>query len=484
MADPITQSKNNPARKVDLSRELLLGQAAQNAFLSFLNDYLRGLPQYVDDVERDFGHDIYERMMRDPAIASAVTYLKTAVLAGGVRIVSPVSAPSSFQDDPEQQAAFDKAEEVREFIDDMLANLQEPLEDILANMLDALVFGHALAEETYALDGGRLRLVTLRVKPRKSYAFVVSKFMDVQGVIPQYRGTGAQSVVDAKDVIPRDKFFVLTFQSRGGDPRGTSLLRPAYNPWYLKQQVWPMYLKFLSQFGTPSIAAYLPPDAQDIEVTDAEGRPLLDAFGNPVMMSAAEAMLQKVVAFANGTAVVLDNEAKLDLIQSQGDGDAYTKAIDLFDRQITRAILIAVRTVMESEHGSRADSQTSQDVVADFVQAIRRSVEAAFYRDVIIPTVRYNFGDEAADNNLCPYLSLSDVAREDVTEVGRMIANLASAGLLHESQYPGIDAKLGLPERDFEAQMDELSALREMAREQTHWLSGTSPEPEPEPEED
>ncbi len=86
----------------------------------------------------------------------------------------------------------------------------------------------------------------------------------------------------------------------------------------------------------------------------------------------------------------------------------------------------------------------------------------------IVPLVRYNWGDDAAAE-LCPYITLSDVAPEDVVAVGNMIANLArQPGLIHPSQYPGIDQKLGLPERDFASQMAEMNAANQRAQEIAH----------------
>ena len=38
--------------------------------------FQRALPRYVDDAERDFGTDLYDRMLRDPMVAAAIDTLK------------------------------------------------------------------------------------------------------------------------------------------------------------------------------------------------------------------------------------------------------------------------------------------------------------------------------------------------------------------------------------------------------------------------
>jgi hypothetical protein len=186
-------------------------------------------------------------------------------------------------------------------------------------------------------------------------------------------------------------------------------------------------------------------------------------------MSAADALLQKLIAWTNGTAIALEHGTELQLIESKGDGEAYIKAIDLYDRQMTQAVLIAIRATMEAQHGSKADSETAQDLLGAFAQLLKRKIEAAIYRDCLLPLVRYNWGEEAA-GELCPFLSLSDVAREDVVDIGNMIANLARAkeGMIDDSQLPGIDSKLGLPERDFAAQMAARTEQRQREREIDH----------------
>lgn len=476
MVEQTSQTKNSIRKQVDITREMLLGILANHTLLAAISAMVKALPAYIDDAERDFGLDIYDRMLKDPALSSSLLAIKVLVLSEGPRFLNRVQAPSMHKPDPGQEKKYQQGEEMRLFIERMCDGLQAPLEDILEEMLDFMPYGHKVAEKVYGAEGGKLVLKKLRVKPRGAYSFVVNQYVDFLGLVGAGAGRSTLVASDVKeeDIIPREKFFVLSYASRGGDPRGTSILRPAYNSWYLKQQTWPQYLKFLSQFGTPSIAGFLPPNSGEVELVDSQGNVLTDDEGCAVTKSAAEIMLQQLVNFQNGTAIVLDHDTKLDLIQSDGDGGAYIKAFDLYDRQMVRAVLIAVRATMEAEHGSKADSGTAQDIVSEFAQFIQRRVEVAFYRDVILPTIRYNFGDEAAEE-MSPFMSLSDVAREDVVAMGNMIANLARADMIHPSQYPGIDAKLNLPERDYEAQTEEMQADRESARERDQMLKGLLP---------
>lgn len=477
MPDTATQPKIGPVKRSDLNRELLLGILGSNAYLLAVNSYLKTLPAYIDDAERDFGTDIYERMLRDPALASAMQAIRVMVLADGPRFVAAAGAPNPAKPDSEVQARYDRAIEIRDAIEGMCDNLQQPLEEILADMLDYLPYGNCVAEKVYEPRDGLLALSILRPKSRKAYRFVVDDKASVLGLLKaSARGqmtNGTLADVNPADVVPREKFWVLSNSGFANDPRGSSILRPAYNAWFLKQQTWPQYLKYLSMFGTPSLVGYLPPDAGDVELIDISGAAILDSDGNPTVLAPEDAMLQKIIAFTNGTAIVLPSGAKLDPIQSEGDGSAYIKAIDLYDRQMTRAVLISTRTTMEAEYGSKADSSTAQDLLSEFAQFIQRQVEMSFFRDVIYPTVVYNWGEEAVE--LAPHMDLVSTDRSDIPDMINAIANLGRAEMIHNSQLPAIDAMLNLPERDYEAMIEEQQAEKEAQADREAMLRGMLP---------
>jgi len=235
------------------------------------------------------------------------------------------------------------------------------------------------------------------------------------------------------------------------------LLRRAYNAWYLKQQTWPAQLKYNIQFATPSILGKLPPNSAPVGGEDGSE-----------MITPEQAMVEKLVAWSAGTAVVVDNGAEIKLIEGKGDGSNFTNAIDLYNREITRAILIAIRATMEAQYSSKADSGTAMDLVGQFAQMVRRRIEATFNRDVIAPLVRMNFGEEAM--GFVPALSLSDLSPGDVEGRGNMIANLGRAGMIHQSQLPGIDASLDLPERDMEAVQAEAEGQTQAAADRQAML--------------
>ena len=47
---------------------------------------VRGLPPYIDDLTRDFGDDLYSRMLVDGQVAACITILKAAILEDGIHL--------------------------------------------------------------------------------------------------------------------------------------------------------------------------------------------------------------------------------------------------------------------------------------------------------------------------------------------------------------------------------------------------------------
>jgi phage gp29-like protein len=243
-------------------------------------------------------------------------------------------------------------------------------------------------------------------------------------------------LIDPTDerVLPREKFAIATFRPKDNDPRGTSDLRPAYNPWWLKLQTWQEFLKYLAQFASPSIVGTAAPGAT-VEIDPATGTRI-----GPI-----EALLEKLIAFHNGTALALPHGAMAELLYSSGEGQAFLSAFSLYNAEITKAITTQTLASNEAEFGTRAQASVHQDALGTIVRQAKRSLCRTLRRDVLRNTVRYNYGDKLAA--LTPKVSLGEVEAEDEARLITAFAQLQSSSYLHPSQYAGIDRRLNLPPR-------------------------------------
>lgn len=419
---------------------------------------LRGLPWAFDDLSRDFGDDIYERILLDPAARAVNNTLISGILEEGATLTTAV--------DDRAADGYDLAHEISAFCESVLCDLETPLDDVLWDMLGAVALGSRVAEKVYQLAPSTsyslpdttpiqrgqelLTLSALKVKPRRSLAFVVDPFMSTIGLLGRPPGGAISTTVvsdttrNIANLLPREKFAVLSFRPENNDPRGTSVLRPAYTPWWTKQQIYPEFLKYLAQFASPSISVIASEDATKHGITVT-----LDD-GSTVTKPAVEVLGEAILAFQNGTGMAFPYGTILDALEVTGDGSAFHKAFTFCDQQIALAVLHQTLATLEAEHQARASSETHQDTLETIIRQAKRAVCVMLRRDVLRPLVAYNYGMEAA-RQLTPSVSLGSVERTDLPAMMTAIAALTKASYLHPSQFAGTDAQLNLPPRDLDA---------------------------------
>jgi hypothetical protein len=173
-------------------------------------------------------------------------------------------------------------------------------------------------------------------------------------------------------------------------------------------------------------------------------------------VSPQEFMAGQLVAFQNGSVLVVPAGAEVAPIQPQGDGSAFHRAVDLFNREIVQAILLQTRATMEATHGSKADSQTGQDMFGLLVDAGRTMLAQTLRDDCFRQLVALNYGDDAADR-LTPLVTFGT---QDVDRASQWsaVASLMGSKYLGDSQLEELDAMMGLPIRDMQADRAQAAA--------------------------
>lgn len=428
VADSIEAPVPDPA---DPRREYVAGSAH---WLSW-RGAVRALPHALDDLERELGDDLYARMLTDPRVRGDVGLLKANILKDGISITPCVCE----EEDAAGQAIADEA---AAFVQRCLDHLQIPLSDVLDDLLDALAYGAKVAEQVYGdgegIDAGRLVLKALKPKPRKLTAFVVDAYCNVLGLLAAEPGrtlspTTLLAGQQAPDnMLPRSKFAVLTHKPKDSDPRGTTILRAAYNWWWIKYQFLPEWLKTGMQFGTPSLVG--------ITEEHAQGDP------EQPSLTPEQLLLQQLLAFQGGTALALRYGSSVSVLESERGGadNFFAAAMEICDRQISTAIYGATRATQEAQNGSRADSDTAKDLFDSIVDAGRLAVATMLQRDVIPPLLALNNAQWAA---YPPVVGVGGIVAEDRTPAWNAVAGLERSGYLDPSQYQELDAQLGLPVR-------------------------------------
>lgn len=212
-----TPAVTDKSKNIDIKRDYVASGS-----LAWYPGAIRALPFGIDDITQDLSDDVYDHMCHDPTVAASVNALRAGILEDGAKFISAVT--------DKKADGYDLAQEIAAFCTSAMGDLAVPLDDVLWDMASAIALGNRVAEVIYGLVAGKLVITSIKVKPRTSTAFVVDPYMNVVGIAAVVPGqpwavlTGMYFTdVNSTNVMPRDKFAVLTYRPRNNDPRGTAL---------------------------------------------------------------------------------------------------------------------------------------------------------------------------------------------------------------------------------------------------------------------
>lgn len=432
----LPQEKIRPeerAAPTDLTREYVAGAGYWSMRIGQI------LSNFTDDVEFMVGADTYERMARDPVIAKNLRYQKIAVTADGVQLHPAVS-----EKDPE----IEEARAIRDFCQRNLDNLHRPLTDIIDEMMNAMKRAHTVAEITYnepkatGVDAYRLTLKSIKCKPRNTTAFVVDPFMNEIGLTAWSFGTtgvvpGAK-LANGQKVIPREKFWVLRFETEDEDPRGVQELRPGFNFWQGKCLVPALHLKWLDKSGMPSTIGFTAPNAEDEQEVDEQGV----AVPGGAVKTAEEAMVDSLAQLESGSCAAFKNGSEVTEIGVTGTGQQFSRGYEEFDRQLDYFMLLQSGATKDSKYGNRSAKGILKDVLDNLIWWRKNKVAQSFRREVLRDLVLHNFGEEKV--HLTPIMMLGDPEGKDwadtATAAHEIGPDLTDSQFLKLVRQIGIDA--------------------------------------------
>lgn len=449
-------SSNSRPRQIKVAARATTEYVAGTPSAATLN-IPRALPWSLDEVTRDFGDDIYDRMRTDPKIASNLIVMKATVLEDGLTLSPGL--------DDKAADGYDLAVKIADECTAMLDALDPLLDDTLWSMMESLEYGHKLAEIVYTLAPSpitgeqRLLVTAIKPKPRRATAFVVDAQTRILGILalipglssPVQAGMLFGDLERTPNLLPRDKFLIHSFRMRDSDPRGTSLLRPAFSAWNAKQDMVSNYVRHMQTFGSPSVWGTTAEGAVAKQAQDATGALLWtdngDGTRSPLMLEPEDMLLAALEQVRNGGVVATAFGTAVKYLVTSGEGAAFLAAIDYFDKMLTFTMLQQTLATEEGRHQTRASTSGQKDILDTIIRQLKRSLCHAFRRNVLRHYVEYNYGAAVAQK-LTPKCHLGTVAAEDRTEFMGAVTTYASSGVATEAQLPALDALLGLPVRD------------------------------------
>jgi hypothetical protein len=264
----------------------------------------------------------------------------------------------------------------------------------------------------------------VQVKPRSSWLMLADPYLRVRKV----RCLTADGWRD----VDRSHFVLMSWQPRCGDPRGTRLLRPAYPAWNIKLQAIPDYAEYLKHFADPKLILTAGPDAL----------PTLDVDGTE--LTPQQRLLVAARLFSNNSAMALANGDTAQYLYSQGNGEAYLKGFDWADREIFRSIIIGARAMQEAKHSSKADTDTSEDLIGMAVTQARKPLHEATRNDLLYRGTVLNWGKDVADR-FTPSLAFG-ISDHLSPTIMKALTDAWSRGVLQAPQRPWMLSKIGAPQ--------------------------------------
>ncbi|MCH8273323.1 MAG: DUF935 family protein [Armatimonadetes bacterium] len=300
---------------------------------------------------------VYDEMLTDPLVRSAVVVKKLGALAVPWHI----------------EAADESSESRRRsaFIEYVLNEMNGSATGVLFDAMDAIAKGYAILEKVFVTDErefpGMVRLYAVKPKDPALFGFDVDEFLNIKGLTLHVPGEKQRN-------LPISKFVVYAHSQRYGAPAGESDLRAAHRHWCIKRELIKQWSGHLEKFASPTV---------------------IGRFKRGLPQDAQAALLDALEKLQRQSAVVHPDDIDVSLLDGGREArSAYMDAIDYHNREIARAILGQTLTTDDSRRvGSLALGKVHLQVLIMQLAGLRRDLaERVMNEQIIRPLIDLNFG--------------------------------------------------------------------------------------------
>lgn len=245
------------------------------------------------------------------------------------------------------------------FIENIFKNLDIP--KIIQDILDAVFFGYAFLEVYWLPLKGRIVPVDVVGKPQEWFFFNHNNE-------PRFR----------KEILKREgeplgtkKFFVVQHNPTYTNPYGEAILSKCYWPVFYKKETIKKWMSFSEKFGQPIV---------DVSAANLDSDAMVKLQNEIVNMAD-----DSIFVHPEDVAMKFTEAARLSTVA------IYKDAINMFNTEVSKAVLSQTLTTEQGDTGSYAMSQTHFQIRGDVVDTDKRIVEQHF-NDLIKWIVELNFG--------------------------------------------------------------------------------------------
>jgi hypothetical protein len=283
-----------------------------------------------------------------------------------------------------------------------------------------LPYGFAMFEQEARIDEqGRARLKKLALRPARTISsFNVGADGGLES-IEQYGHIETSGPVQ----IDVNRLVAYVYEREGGNWAGTSLLRPAYKNWLLKDR--------LLRIGTMTVER------------NGLGIPIYEAGPEEKDLTAGTTMAQNMRA-GESAGGATPNGSKMRLVAPEGQLPDALPWVRYHDEQMGRAVLAHFLN-LGTQTGSWALGSTFADFFTLSLQALAQQIADVATQHVVEDLVDWNYGESEP----APIIGFQEIGSQQQATAAA-IKLLADAGILlpDRSLEEAMRQTLGLPPKD------------------------------------
>ena len=283
-------------------------------------------------------------------------------------------------------------EAIQERADDLLGKINGGVKSVMRRLLSALWAGYAVLQpewqtgpEWYISDCDLLHPLTFFAANSEKEGIKLDKTAKRVTEVTQYEHDDDNFTYANKELtlpIAAVIYWPLLQEARE-EVYGNSLLEGARRAWFSKIKEENYWNTFTEKCACPTPVFWLP----QTSVTDESGEDI------PL----TKLLVQTYEKLKPGQAVAIpvdpQTEYRMDTIVPTGDGEAFERICKYWDAQLYKAILFPRLLLEEPEHGTRAQSQTSFELVFEILDGIREEMGSVVIDQLVKPLLYYNVGE-------------------------------------------------------------------------------------------
>lgn len=306
----------------------------------------------------------------------------------------------------------DTNNEVSDFIEDMLFNMETELNEIVKRQIEALPWGFHLEEQIYDMNSdGKIVLtncIPLDLKTLQDDPFTYDDDGELVSIHQEYNGDSAD--------IPINKILKYTFGDYNND-YGHGLLLDVKPYVEDKMNITNWLLTFLERHSLPS---------------------LVGKTSNP---ASRDAMLNAFEDMRDGTlGMTIGNEDDVQVLESSHHGETFFNSLSYYDNQIVKRFYIGDLIMGNSnDTGSYARSNTQLQFTQLVFDGILEEIANCFQKQVINPIVEWNYGDRS----LAPTIAFDKFTTGDLEALFNIIKPLIDSGVV-DSENKAVQDSIAL----------------------------------------